>query len=147
MYAYFNKTLFVCYGTDSPPSVNTLYRSAGGRLYKPVPVVRWEELLGWQVRQLSDDLPLFKEAPLYALFCWFNDRADIDNRLKTALDAMNSSVYRDDSDIKALISVKLNGEKGFFYCVSSNPFATSISTVMKAKSCEEIKEMIEKGEL
>jgi len=66
--------------------------------------------------------PAVSVSPLHALFCWIGDRADIDNRLKSAMDAMNGVVYSDDSVIASLTALKLSGRKGFFCCVSKNPF-------------------------
>ena len=145
MHIKFTDKLFICYGDDFPPTVNSLYRAVSQRLYKPASVLRWEESLQWQIKQACKDLPFFKE-PVCAFFCWINDRADIDNRLKSALDAMNGVVYRDDSDIKALVSLKIRGRRGFFCCVSKENF-DFVSRVEQAGSCEEILEMVEKGEL
>lgn len=144
MNIYLNETLFACWGDDFPPSVNSMYRAAGSRLYKPVSVVRWEEMLQYEVKKTGCGVPLFPSGPLHALFCWIGDRADIDNRLKSAMDAMNGVVYSDDSAVASLTALKLSGRRGFLCCVSKNPFRL----VSKLPGTPEaIAEMLKKGEL
>jgi len=93
---------------------------------------------------MGGGVPLFPSGPLHALFCWVGDRADIDNRLKSAMDAMNGVVYSDDSVIASLAAVKLSGSKGFLCCVSKNP----CRLVSKLPgSYKEIAELLKKGEL
>jgi len=123
MEIYLNENLFACWGDDLPPSVNSMSRAESSRLYKPVSVIRWEEMLQHEVKKMGCGVPLFPSGPLHALFCWIGDRADIDNRLKSAMDAMNGVVYSDDSVIALLTALKLSGRKGFLCCVSKNPFS------------------------
>jgi len=144
MEIYLNEKLFACWGDDLPTSVNSMYRAVSSRLYKPVSVIRWEEMLQHEVKKTGREVPLFPSGPLHALFCWIGDRADIDNRLKSAMDAMNGVVYSDDSVIASLTALKLSGRKGFFCCVSKNPFRL----VSKLPgSYKEIAELLKKGEL
>jgi len=121
-----------------------MYRAVSSRLYKPVSVIRWEEMLQHEVKKMGCGVPLFPSGPLHALFCWIGDRADIDNRLKSAMDAMNGVVYSDDSVIASLTALKLSGRKGFLCCVSKNPFRL-VSGL--PGSPEAIAEMLKKGEL
>ncbi len=144
MEIYLNENLFICWRKDLPPSVNSMYRAVSSRLYKPTFVVRWEEMLQYEVKKMGSDIPLFPSGPLHALFCWINDKADIDNRLKSAMDAMNGVVYSDDSVVASLTALKLSGRKGFLCCVSKNPFRL----VSKLPGTPEaIAEMLKKGEL
>jgi len=113
MEIYLNEKLFACWGDDLPPSVNSMYRAVSSRLYKPVSVIRWEEMLQYEVKKMGCGVPLFPSGPLHALFCWIGDRADIDNRLKSAMDAMNGVVYPDDSVIASLAAVKLSEARVF----------------------------------
>jgi len=144
MEIYLNEKLFACWGDDLPPSVNSMYRAVSSRLYKPVSVIRWEEMLQYEVKKMGCGVPLFPSGPLHALLCWIGDRADIDNRLKSAMDAMNGVVYPDDSVIASLTALKLSGRKGFLCCVSKNPFRL-VSGL--PSSPEAIAEMLKKGEL
>ncbi|MGB4027811.1 MAG: RusA family crossover junction endodeoxyribonuclease [Lawsonibacter sp.] len=148
MDVFFNKTHFICCGTTDPPfSVNSLYRTTNGRIYKPVEVAEWEEAFKWQVKSLNKEIPLFKCKDLHAMFCWWNDRADVDNRLKMSMDAMNGVVYEDDSRLRAILSVKLKGKKSFLFCVSKKPFTKGVSSLLKISSAEEMKDIILKGEI
>jgi len=144
MEIYLNEKLFACWGDDLPPSVNSMYRAVSSRLYKPVSVIRWEEMLQHEVKKMGCGVPLFPSGPLHALFCWIGDRADIDNRLKSAMDAMNGVVYSDDSVIASLTALKLSGRKGFLCCVSKNPFRL-VSGLPGSPAA--IAELLKKGEL
>lgn len=147
MKTYFNEILFICFGKELPPSVNSLYRMAGKKLYKPVKAVAWEETFEGKIRALKKNIPLFTGNELYALFCWWSDRADVDNRLKSSMDAMNGLVYKDDSCLKALLSMKIKGKKGFLFCVSSELFLKKISPLFDVPSCEKMADLLVSGEL
>lgn len=135
-----NEYLFLCYGKELPPTVNSNYRISGKKIYKKDN--SWEESLQWQIKQRYQ-APIFREGPLYAFFFWGKDRADIDNRLKTALDAMNHIVYRDDSDIKLLASMKVGGNRDFLCCVSLVMLGDLLLAADSLNSCAEAREIIE----
>lgn len=139
-----NEFLFLCYGKDLPPTVNSNYRSTGKQVYKTARAKAWEETLQWRVKQAYQNLPIFYEGPFHVIFFWGKNRADIDNRLKSALDAMNRVVYRDDSDIKSLVSIKVGGSRSFLCCVSLVPLGDLFMAADKVNSCAEVREIIER---
>ena len=137
-----NALIFLCYSEKLPPTVNSNYRFTGKRMYKKTN--SWAETFQWLVRQ-KYQVPIFVEDNLHVLFFWGKDRADVDNRLKSALDAMNKIIYEDDAKIRSLTSIKLGGNKSFLCCVSPSTLEDLIIAANSFNSCIEAKEVIERN--
>lgn len=137
-----NTLIFLCYSEKLPPTVNSNYRFTGKRMYKKTN--SWTETFQWLVKQ-KYQVPIFVEDNLHVLFFWGKDRADVDNRLKSALDAMNQIIYEDDAKIKSLTSIKLGGNRSFLCCVSPLMLEDLIIAANSFSSCIEAKEVIERN--
>lgn len=84
-----------------PPAANRYWRQGGGRIYKS------QEARDYQTRVeeklLAAKLTMFRQ-PVAVDVLWFRGRrsGDLDGRLKVILDALQGTVYENDSQIRKL---------------------------------------------
>lgn len=145
--ASFQDDVFLCFGEELPPSVNGVYRIGKGRIYKPMKVSNWKTAFCDAVAKIGSDIPLFSQGDLYVLFAWWNDKADVDNRLKPALDAMQGTVFFNDNLIKSLLSHKVSDGEGFLFYVSPKPFLYSLLLLDRFTRPEDLYKYLKEGVL
>ena len=104
-----------------PPSVNFMYRTARGRIYKTSPsktfTISIREQLTNQIHQIEDFKKYENNIQVNIIFHLKTKRnIDIDNLLKVVFDCFNKSELYDDDKIifKVIAEKKLNAKEDMF---------------------------------
>lgn len=85
--------------TTKIPSVNSMYR---GRRFLTKDGKEAKQAIQWEIKSQHSGEPTLEPVELNIIFYVKNNRADIDNMLKAAIDCLTGLVYKDDSQIVAL---------------------------------------------
>lgn len=95
-----------------PPTVNSMYRTGGGRRYKQAEARSYQERVSLEMRRLWSGKPYDGPAELSIIFTTNNRRRwDIDNRVKALQDCLvMSGVLADDKLIDVLHVERRQGD-------------------------------------
>lgn len=102
----------------NPPSINRTYMTnrSSGIFYKSKDAHEWKELTGWELKKQYRGKVI--ESPVYVglTVYYSNFRSDIDQGIKSILDALEGICYVNDNQVYHLNVVKVKVKKGDERC-------------------------------
>jgi Holliday junction resolvase RusA-like endonuclease len=94
-----------------PPSINGTYRTYNNRTYKTHLARAWENEAGWEIKGIYKPIHNSDKNLSVKLDFYFDRERDIDSGIKILLDLLQTSIYKNDKQIKELTVTKNSDKK------------------------------------